>query len=60
MKHSQLQCDTRFMTANEEKFEKKKKSKQRKAVVKCMLRTEHQQCNHVHNEAMPHKLEGGG
>lgn len=60
MKHSQLQCDTRFMTASEEKFiRKRKKSKQPKAVVKCMLWTEYQLCNHVHNEAMPHKLEGG-
>jgi len=45
------------MTVSEEKF-RRKKSKQPKAVVKCRLQTEYQLWNHVHNEAMPHKLEG--
>lgn len=59
MKHSQVQCDTRFMTASEEKFRRKRqKSKRLKAVVKCMLWTEYHLRNHVHNEAMPHKLGG--
>lgn len=34
MKHSELQCDTRFMTACEEKL-RRKMSKQPKAAVKC-------------------------